>query len=695
MSSQSDALNLGRSLSGSTEVDAVMGEHGQVDLDILREDSPISSSSPNGQILLLEPWDPRCTASILSNAHNFRPDSDVQVLKVYDEGTLWWPSLSDADIAKVLHQSRLQASSSHTLIVFFIDLEYEPEARYKRQMSLSRASLEQLTGVIQIHDAAIQDMLGRPDYWSAFGRRKDVAGRKSAGYEFFCQHPRWLQKSRHDKSQHKAPCSVYMHHDNMINTSYYIVSGARDDGCATAILDRMGIPSPNTPYTGPKVEAADNPFFIHALVSGLAYQQSTDFMADVRDRLFSQIAEVNDYSKESHARNRRGNSGRQKLENITKNLHLVSQTCDTGIANADMSIKLSEEMIVAYNAFCLDELTPPDCWRHIQDSIEWILRTWQCQKNWLLTQQVFNLVTQQDSSTNIDIAHQAAQHSSSMNTITILTMVFLPGTFTAGVFGSGILDVEERHGISDLFMPFIYFFIPLTLVTAAMCWRIGTVHVVMLGSTFLSQNIVAQHLTTAVLNPMAFRALTRRVPTTASVPRPAVAARPLSQRRQFHATPRALVSVGDAVPDMDVLVEDSPGNKVSLGRELAGASGLIIGVPAAFSGACSHVHVPGYVNHPRIKDAGRVFVVSVNDPFVMKAWGDQLDPTKASGIRFLEDPTGEFTKALDLGFDAHAIFGGMRGKRYALVIENGKVKEAHVEPDNTGTNVSLAEKVLG
>ncbi|RYP05121.1 hypothetical protein DL764_004037 [Monosporascus ibericus] len=171
----------------------------------------------------------------------------------------------------------------------------------------------------------------------------------------------------------------------MINTSYYIVSGARDDGCATAILDRMGVPNPNTPYSGPKVEAAENPFFIHALVSGYAYQQSTDFMADVRDRLFSQIAEVNDYSKESHARNRRGNSGRQKLENITKNLHLVSQTCDTGIANADMSIKLSEEMIVAYNAFCSGEATLPDSWRHIQDSMEWILRTWQCQKNWLVS----------------------------------------------------------------------------------------------------------------------------------------------------------------------------------------------------------------------------------------------------------------------------------------------------------------------
>jgi peroxiredoxin 5 len=53
-----------------------------------------------------------------------------------------------------------------------------------------------------------------------------------------------------------------------------------------------------------------------------------------------------------------------------------------------------------------------------------------------------------------------------------------------------------------------------------------------------------------------------------------------------------------------------------------------------------------------------------------------------------------FTKALDLNFDGSAVFGGDRGKRYALIVEDGKVKEAHVEPDNTGMNVSLVEKVL-
>lgn len=58
-------------------------------------------------------------------------------------------------------------------------------------------------------------------------------------------------------------------------------------------------------------------------------------------------------------------------------------------------------------------------------------------------------------------------------------------------------------------------------------------------------------------------------------------------------------------------------------------------------------------------------------------------------VRFLGDPSLEFTKALDLSFDGASIFGGDRSKRYALVIENGAVKEAHVEADNTGLNGAL------
>ena len=68
----------------------------------------------------------------------------------------------------------------------------------------------------------------------------------------------------------------------------------------------------------------------------------------------------------------------------------------------------------------------------------------------------------------------------------------------------------------------------------------------------------------------------------------------------------------------------------------------------------------------------------------MKAWANDLDPSGKSGIRFIADPTLAFTKALDLSFDGSAVFGGDRSKRYALLIEDGKVKEAFVEPDKTG-----------
>ncbi|KAF2631755.1 AhpC/TSA family protein [Macroventuria anomochaeta] len=170
-------------------------------------------------------------------------------------------------------------------------------------------------------------------------------------------------------------------------------------------------------------------------------------------------------------------------------------------------------------------------------------------------------------------------------------------------------------------------------------------------------------------------------------------ARPVAGCRLFHASAPTLVKVGDKLPNVE-LMENSPGNKVNIAEELKSGKGLIIGVPAAYSPACSENHIPGYINSAKLKDAGKVFVVSVNDSFVMKAWGKTLDPTGSSGIRFLADPSLAFTKGLDLSFDGASVFGGDRSKRYALVIEDGAVKEAHVESDNTGLNVSAADKVL-
>jgi 2-Cys peroxiredoxin 5 len=79
----------------------------------------------------------------------------------------------------------------------------------------------------------------------------------------------------------------------------------------------------------------------------------------------------------------------------------------------------------------------------------------------------------------------------------------------------------------------------------------------------------------------------------------------------------------------------------------------------------------------------------------MNAWGKSLDADKASGIRFLGDADGSFTRAWDLEFPAAPMLGTNRSKRYAIKVENGKVAAVNVEPDAIGHDVSSAEKILG
>lgn len=82
--------------------------------------------------------------------------------------------------------------------------------------------------------------------------------------------------------------------------------------------------------------------------------------------------------------------------------------------------------------------------------------------------------------------------------------------------------------------------------------------------------------------------------------------------------------------------------------------------------------------------------MSVNDPFVMSAWGKEHNA--AGKVRMLADPSANFTKLLELDVDLPPL-GGIRSKRYSMIIENGVVKTLNVEPDGTGLSCSLADKI--
>lgn len=78
----------------------------------------------------------------------------------------------------------------------------------------------------------------------------------------------------------------------------------------------------------------------------------------------------------------------------------------------------------------------------------------------------------------------------------------------------------------------------------------------------------------------------------------------------------------------------------------------------------------------------------------MNAWKDSLDPGAKSGLRFLADPAGDFTRKAGLIFDATGLLGNERSKRYAMVVKDGKVEKLEIEQDPTKVTVSGADKIL-
>ena len=134
-------------------------------------------------------------------------------------------------------------------------------------------------------------------------------------------------------------------------------------------------------------------------------------------------------------------------------------------------------------------------------------------------------------------------------------------------------------------------------------------------------------------------------------------------------------------------------NAVDVAKASAGKTIALFALPGAFTPTCSAKHVPGYVQHfDDFKAAGvdEIWCVSVNDAFVMGAWGREQ---KATGIvRMMADGSATFTKALGLEFDLVAKGLGIRSKRYSMLVRDGVVEQLNIE--SAGFDVSSAEKLL-
>jgi 2-Cys peroxiredoxin 5 len=154
------------------------------------------------------------------------------------------------------------------------------------------------------------------------------------------------------------------------------------------------------------------------------------------------------------------------------------------------------------------------------------------------------------------------------------------------------------------------------------------------------------------------------------------------------------IQVGDKLPSIE-LQEGSPGNKINLAELFAGKRGILFAVPGAFTPGCSKTHLPGYVADAEAFAAKGIEVmacVSVNDAFVMGAWGEALGAT--GKIRMLADPAAVYSKAVGLEVDASGALGNIRSKRYSMIIDDGVVTALNVEPDGFGLTCSLSKPLL-
>jgi peroxiredoxin len=157
------------------------------------------------------------------------------------------------------------------------------------------------------------------------------------------------------------------------------------------------------------------------------------------------------------------------------------------------------------------------------------------------------------------------------------------------------------------------------------------------------------------------------------------------------------ISVGDKLPEAKLVRIGASGPEaVEIGALTKGRKVVIFAVPGAFTPTCHSAHVPSFIRtKDGFKDKGvdEIICIAVNDPFVMKAWGEATGATEA-GLTMLGDADGSFTRAIGLNFDAAPAGLMGRSRRYAMLVEDGVVKVLHLEEKPGTCEISGGESLL-
>jgi peroxiredoxin len=155
------------------------------------------------------------------------------------------------------------------------------------------------------------------------------------------------------------------------------------------------------------------------------------------------------------------------------------------------------------------------------------------------------------------------------------------------------------------------------------------------------------------------------------------------------------IKVGDKVPSATLMqMKDGGPKPVTTADLFDGKKVVLFALPGAFTPTCSAKHLPGFIQNAdaiKAKGVDTIACLSVNDAFVMGAWGDSQGA--GDKVVMLADGNGDFTRALGLEMDGSRFGMGKRSQRYSMLVDNGVVKELNVEEPGAFA-VSSAEHVM-
>ncbi|KAL3473601.1 hypothetical protein BJX99DRAFT_261135 [Aspergillus californicus] len=417
-------------------------------------------------------------ATHFSNPKNFSEESNFKCFDT-DGSASAWRTLDSQGLTHLLRKASSSSISDPVigrpdlrpkrLLAFFVPLIPAKDTSFGSRITMSQTDTRELFRSLQINPLYLMNLLGRPDYWAPQTRWESDDNGDFLACDFFCQHPRWNLQVQ------GAPLSVYMRYNAALNLTTYVISHKEGDSSVRVLSDILDTAIETArPNKRASIFLSD-PFDIAVIFSTLSFEASKFHAGRFRRFMWTQVNKVDDHLAGL------GDSDRRQLGDLTKQLQVISQNADSHLGNADVAI-ITATAIRTVHARLHEAISSPSrVHERAADSVSYVIESMQKQKIWFLNYKnrkdstmalVYNLVTQQDAASNIQIAASMKRDSTSMNAIAAMTMTFLPGTFIATILDAGIFWAAENSlsiHVSGLWWLWVVLTVPLTIIVIV-CW---------------------------------------------------------------------------------------------------------------------------------------------------------------------------------------------------------------------------------